>query len=62
MNFLNYLSLKMTQKKGETHTISIAGWCVIASLVTIALMAMFPDLVSGLIKDIFKNFTTKLGV
>ncbi len=62
MNFLNYLLSKMTQKKGETHTISIAGWCVIASLVVIALMTKLPDLVSGLITDIFQNFTTKLGV
>mgnify|MGYP001133765021 CR=1 FL=1 len=62
MNFLNYLLFKMRQRNGESNTISIAGWCVIASLVVIALMTKLPNLISDLIGDIFSNFSTKLGV
>ena len=62
MNFLNYVKMKTGEKKGLSYDISLAGWCVIATLVVAAVILVFPDLVTDLIEKIFDNFDAKLGL
>lgn len=62
MGYLNYLKMKTREKLGASYDISLAGWCVIATLVVAAIIAVFPDMVSDLIEKIFNNFDDKLGL
>ena len=62
MSYVTYVKMKLRSKIGESNSISIGGWCVIATLVVAGIIAIYPDLVSGLIEKIFDNFDEKLGL
>ena len=59
---ITFITRKLGEEKGESHSMSEVGWAVVAIMIAIAVYTVMPDKVTSLINSVFSKFNTGLGL